>query len=125
MRTRMPPQRGFIALNLKDVARKDELCPVFSYFCTKLDLMRKIGLLVEDADHRAFYSIKYTFIRNGLLNISNNEVFKQMLDEYVANHPEILEIPDFTYDNYIAKSQRAADKRGETIRRRRGRANDE
>ena len=87
--------------------------------------MKKIGLLVEDADHRAFYSIKYTFIRNGLLNISNNEVFKCMLDEYVANHPEILQIPDFTYDNYIAKSQRAADRRGETIRRRRGRANDD
>lgn len=101
--------------------KKVGFVPVFSYFCTKLDSMKKIGLLVEDADHRAFYSVKYTFIRNGLLNISNNEVFKRMLDEYVANHPEILEIPDFTYDNYIAKSQRAADKRGETIRRRRGR----
>lgn len=83
--------------------------------------MKKIGLIVDDKDHRSFYSIKYTFIRQGVLNISNNEVFKRMLDEYIENHPEIVEIPDFSYNNYINKSQTAADKRSETIRRKRGR----
>lgn len=83
--------------------------------------MKKIGLVVDDKDHRAFYSVKYTFIREGILNISNNDVFKRMLDEYIANHPEIVEIPDFSYNNYVNKSQSAANKRGETIRRKRGR----
>lgn len=81
--------------------------------------MKSLGFILEDNDHRAFYSLKFTFIRQGEVTISNNEVFKRLLDEYMKNHTdEIVEIPDFTYDNYIKKAQTAGSKRNATIRRK-------
>ena len=59
---------------------------------------------VSEEEHRKFFTLKYTFIRQGNITVSNSEIMSKLLEEYIAAHKdEIVEIPDAVYKNYVEK----------------------
>ena len=74
---------------------------------------------VSEEEHRKFITLKYTFIRQGNITVSNSEIMSKLLEEYIAAHKdEIVEIPDAVYKNYVEKGQRTVKKRMATIERK-------
>lgn len=92
----------------------------FFYFCTKrIENMIQMTIPVTEEEHRKFFTLKYTFIRQGDITISNSEIMSKLLEEYFAAHKdEIVEIPDAVYKNYVEKGRRTVKKRMATIERK-------
>lgn len=83
--------------------------------------MKQMSFPLGEKERKDYYSIKYTFILQGELMISNTEVMQRLLQSYIETHPEVIEIPDAVYANYVAKGERAGEKRSATIQKKRGR----
>lgn len=92
----------------------------FFYFCTKRWKYDTNDFPGFGRRAQKIFTLKYTFIRQGNITVSNSEIMSKLLEEYIAAHKdEIVEIPDAVYKNYVEKGRRTVKKRMATIERKR------
>lgn len=109
-----------IILNDNNVSRTGTFLLFFSTFAQNAGNMIQMTFPVSEEEHRKFFTLKYTFIRQGNITVSNSEIMSKLLEEYISAHKdEIVEIPDAVYKNYVEKGRRTVKKRMATIERKR------